>query len=180
MKKKTNGFTALELLMVIAVISILAGILLSGVTAANKRARISRMKAFIESITVAMSAYRNDYYVYPPTDIPGVGGETPAECLYYFLGANFTAGNNSGINSGPYFEFRDTNRSAWTNNRADMNGDGDTTDDVDKLYQVVDAWNSPLSYTIPGVNNTNSVDIYSFGPNGNDNNGNNDDINNWE
>lgn len=47
-----------------------------------------------------------------------------------------------------------------------------------------DAWGNPLQYTYPSTNQpetlrTNKADIYSFGPDEQDDNGSGDDINNW-
>jgi general secretion pathway protein G len=44
-----------------------------------------------------------------------------------------------------------------------------------------DAWGNPFQYTYPAQNQTlpNKADIYSFGPNEQDDNGSGDDINNW-
>jgi general secretion pathway protein G len=48
-----------------------------------------------------------------------------------------------------------------------------------KNEQLIDSWGTPYAYTTPGTQNTNSVDIYSFGPNKADDAGTGDDINNW-
>jgi general secretion pathway protein G len=41
----------------------------------------------------------------------------------------------------------------------------------------VDPWGAPYNYRSPGQHNTNGVDLYSFGPNGQEGGG--DDIDNW-
>ena len=43
---------------------------------------------------------------------------------------------------------------------------------------AVDAWGRPLNYTWPGQRRTNGVDIYSAGPDGQENT--EDDITNWD
>lgn len=45
--------------------------------------------------------------------------------------------------------------------------------------KFVDPWGNPYVYVNPGVHNTSFVDLYSYGPDGINNNGGNDDINNW-
>ncbi|MFC1668127.1 type II secretion system protein GspG, partial [Chlamydiota bacterium] len=182
MKRNNSGFTVLELLMVIAIISILAALLLSGVTAATKRGRINATKTLIETISIASRTYRNDFFLYPldgngDSGIPGISGESPAECLYYFLGAQFVAGVNSSSTNGPYFEFRNRNKKAVTSSTIDFNGDGTSNE---PLLAVVDSWGNQLRYSNPGTHNTNSIDIYSLGPDGQDDSGNDDDITNWK
>jgi len=44
---------------------------------------------------------------------------------------------------------------------------------------TVDAWGNNFQYTIGGTHNPSFVDIYSHGPDGEDDSGGDDDINNW-
>ena len=45
--------------------------------------------------------------------------------------------------------------------------------------QFVDPWGEAYRYRAPGSNNTSSFDIYSYGPDREDDSGGEDDINNW-
>ncbi len=45
--------------------------------------------------------------------------------------------------------------------------------------EFVDPWGHPYKYVYPGVHRKYKYDLYSFGPNGEDDNGEKDDINNW-
>jgi prepilin-type N-terminal cleavage/methylation domain-containing protein len=170
-----KGFTIIEMLVVISVIAILASILLPAIGTAQKKARIAKTQAMIDSITTALKQYRTDFGSYPPDDsVPGTVGVNSSECAFYYTAATFVAGNNSADTSaGPYMEYRQKDKSASGHN-ADVDGDG-ATDDA--LFEIVDPWGSVLVYEKPGTNNTSSFDLHSPGPDGTD--GNNDDIKNW-
>ncbi len=171
-----SAFTVIEMLIVISVISILAGILLPAIHSAQKKAKIAKTQAVIDSITIALKQYQTDFGAYPSADIPGVSGETSAECAYYYTAATFVAGENSNeISAGPYMEFRQKDRKS-TSRTADLLGDGTSND---TLYQVIDSWGNPLIYTQPGTNNSSSFDLYSYGPNGTAGGSPDDDIKNW-
>jgi general secretion pathway protein G len=45
--------------------------------------------------------------------------------------------------------------------------------------RYIDPWGNPYVYVNPGSHNMDYYDIYSFGPNGEDNQGGSDDIYNW-
>ncbi|MFC2149274.1 type II secretion system protein GspG [Candidatus Auribacterota bacterium] len=48
-----------------------------------------------------------------------------------------------------------------------------------KNNQPIDPWGKPYMYIYPGTHNSFRYDIYSFGPDGTDDSGAGDDINNW-
>lgn len=62
-----------------------------------------------------------------------------------------------------------------------LSGDSDliNTDIRDSINLFYDAWDRPMRYRFPGVYNPESFDIYSVGPDGQDDGGRNDDIGNW-
>lgn len=60
-KKLDRGFTLVELLIVVAVISLLAGVIFVNYESAREQARDERRKADIEQLSVAMRLYAEQY-----------------------------------------------------------------------------------------------------------------------
>ena len=61
-----SGFTLIELLIVIAIILILIAIALPNFLEAQMRARVTRAKAEMRSLHIALDSYYLDWRVYPP------------------------------------------------------------------------------------------------------------------
>ena len=59
------GFTLIELLIVVAIIAILAAIAVPNFLEAQVRAKVSRAKSDMRSLTTALEAYAIDYNAYP-------------------------------------------------------------------------------------------------------------------
>lgn len=57
MKMKNQGFTLIELLIVVAIIAILAAIAIPNFLAAQTRSKVSRTKADMRTIAVALESY---------------------------------------------------------------------------------------------------------------------------
>ena len=52
-------------------------------------------------------------------------------------------------------------------------------EDFDKDGNYIDPWGTPYKYVYPGEHNKLKYDLYSFGPNRQDDNGSKDDVKNW-
>lgn len=63
--KRNKGFTLIELMVVIVIIGILAGLTLTGFAGARKVARDGKRKADLEQIRSALEIYRSDRGGYP-------------------------------------------------------------------------------------------------------------------
>ncbi|MFQ5835239.1 MAG: prepilin-type N-terminal cleavage/methylation domain-containing protein, partial [bacterium] len=63
--EKAAGFTVIELLIAIAIISIIAVIAVPNLMSANIRAKVSGAKADMGSIAIALEDYKVDYREYP-------------------------------------------------------------------------------------------------------------------
>lgn len=62
---KKNGFTAMELLIVLAIILTLVGIGIPAYNSWRNRGKIARARAEIANIEMAAEMYKTDYGVYP-------------------------------------------------------------------------------------------------------------------
>jgi type II secretory pathway pseudopilin PulG len=61
----------MELLITLAIISLLVGLLLPALSVVRKAAREAKQRAQITTIELAISAFKNDYGDYPPSEWPG-------------------------------------------------------------------------------------------------------------
>jgi general secretion pathway protein G len=68
MVNKKQGFTLLELLVVMAIIALLAGLGSRGYSLSRRKARESRAKADIEKLRNALMEYRVEFGAYPVAD----------------------------------------------------------------------------------------------------------------
>lgn len=71
---KNTGFTIVELLIVIVIIGVLAGITVVAFNGIQERARNARYASAIDSYTKALTAYKGEFGEYPSTELPP--GET--------------------------------------------------------------------------------------------------------
>ena len=70
--KKQQGFTLLELLIVIVIIGILALIIVPGLASGPKRARDAQRKSDLRAVKNALETYYNDNNAYPPGNYAGL------------------------------------------------------------------------------------------------------------
>ncbi len=85
MRKKTRGFTIVEILTVLAIISLLISVLLPALNMARNAARTAKQKVQMSSIDQALLAWRNDFGDYPPSNVDAAttycGAQKLAEAL---------------------------------------------------------------------------------------------------
>ena len=108
MKKK--GFTLVEILVVITIISILAALLLPTISGVQKDALRAKAKTTINQLAQALKAYETDYGQYPPDDLNNGGSETSKGTYKYRNDSLIFALDGDTSNGGPsivYFEFQE-------------------------------------------------------------------------
>lgn len=148
-KANKNGFTLVELLVVIAILGILASLVAAGAQTARRRAAVTKAKATIESLGTAIAMYQGDMGSYPPTTNKA-------------LVSGLQDDPKNPDWNGPYMEIK-----------RDELKDG----------ELLDPWGKPYMYvSVNGgspKHRTKSFDLFSYGPNGVDDDGAGDDIVNW-
>ena len=144
-----HGFTLVELLVVIAILGILISLVTAGAQAARRRGAVTKAKTTVSALETAIAMYESDMGEYPPSG--------NAELV-----AAVQDDPDDVDWDGPYIEFKQ--------------------DEV-KGGELVDPWGKPYEYvSINGgspKHREHSFDLYSLGPNGNDEDGAGDDIFNW-
>ncbi len=148
-------FTLVEILVVVAIIGILAGMAL-GLTAyvSEKTARTSTQTT-IKLVELALESYKNKFGYYPVLDTNGY------PCVFMLDEVEFETPSSDKVNykNNIWGQFNDVT--------ADDSGNakirGIRIQHVNNRYLVLDGWRQPLIYVYPGVFNTGSYDLVSLG-----------------
>ena len=82
-RKRTHGFTLVEMLTVVAIISILAGLLGIAAIKAFTTTKEKRIANEINQLTMAMENFKNKYDDYPPSDLRNI--ESDASNINKFI-----------------------------------------------------------------------------------------------
>lgn len=205
---KYGGFTLLEVLVVVAIISLLAGLIVPAVLKGPTKAYITETQTLIKQIEIALEAYENAYGDYPPTSLRDEG--------------YFSNGVNDGIESLlVHLASKARNEPMEVKEKYLDNIDKDQVPEDyplnwyfgdKKAREIVDSWGNPLIYfnrndydspkkhtgtyqmkggkRVTGVkpgkskktgtyHGWSTFQIWSVGPNGKNENGEGDDITSW-
>ena len=140
--KKTKQFTIIEMLVVLAIISLIVGMLLTGIGIARESARETRAKAEMQQIKMAVTQYKSTFKDFPSTADNIVSSSGAWDSMISALnGTNkrnqsFLKGNIKETPWGKdYTIVFDTD---W-NHRVDGNDDGDDEDDED-VADILGIW----------------------------------------
>lgn len=96
--RRTRGFTLIELMVVIAIISILMSMVLVTISIIRKNIKISAAKMQMKVIAMGLAQYQSDLRAIPPDNVPTTSG---SEVLCHALTRRMKVGS---MHYGPYFE----------------------------------------------------------------------------
>lgn len=117
-----RGFTLIEMLVVISIITILAGLILGALWKARQTAKEQGTATTLKLLGAALQSYELSFQDYPPSegDPDGIkGSETLFQCL------------RTEKKDGPYIQSADVKVCDFNNNRE---------------LEIADEWNQPIRY----------------------------------
>lgn len=126
------GFTLVEILAVLLILSILIGILMTSLFNASESANAKMTATRLEMINEAMSAYERDKGDYPPSTFDGV------------VGASGTS-INRGIEAATRALYAPPFNGKGLSDDLLLNTDGDSLGG-EELFELVDMWDNPIAY----------------------------------
>lgn len=173
-RRHAGGFSLMELVVVVAIIVLLAGLTMAGMSFINEKNAREKAKIQVKLVENALENYFNDNRSYPPSSDPE--GERGDEVLYKYLYYDgFEARDSGGVVYLPEADPENNEKAgqAW------MKGKG-------ALARIVDPWGNPYRYRSgdsPSAVNPD-FDFWSCGRDGKTNPDPKhkdclDDINNW-
>lgn len=122
MNSRRRAFTLVEMLVVIGIIAILAGLIMGVLAYVSKKAKVNATELRIKAVEAALMQYEHDFHDYPPSGA-GADGVAGSESLLRCL---TTEKNNE-----PYIRYADIRT-------CDANGNGQ--------LEIADEWNRPIHY----------------------------------
>jgi prepilin-type N-terminal cleavage/methylation domain-containing protein len=168
--KKTQKFTMVELLAVIAIIGILVGLLLPAVISGKEKALATKARTDVASIAAAIGQFEATYGYLPYTGTsPNSDGDTTDGTITYSTLIDILTGNNATMNP---------------RNITFLSTDGTTlTDPWEQNYNVRLDYDYDGEIYVDGDGNADVIGkpaVWSNGPNGTPEDGDGDDITNWD
>jgi len=162
-KTRAGAYTLLELIVVMGIITALAGISIAVFQSVEETKKEARSKIDIELLASALQAYHHTNGTYPGSDGDAINsdanasGEGNTTILYTAL---FGDGNGNGKNS----DEDDT-----TSFLAELNPITNTrkwTRESAGGYEIIDAWGNELFYRVGADADNPDFDLWSAGPDG--------------
>lgn len=187
-----GGFTLIEILIVISIIAVVAGLVMVGIQVARDRVNVGAATMMIQTIAGAVENYYQDESVYPGMELAPNPNENHFPVLYNaLLGEPKPRG--PGGRSAPYLTVKDEQIVVWDPD-AEMyrQATREEVRDPRREKYILDPWGNPYVYRcnkgkkLESYMHNQTFDIYSWGRNGEDDTilgdedgGKSDDIGNW-
>ena len=150
-------FTLVEILVVVAIIGILAGMALGLTAYVSERSARTSTQTTIKLLELALESYKNKFGYYPILD----SNDPPKACVFVLDEVDFESPSSDRVN------YKNNIWGQLNDVSADDSGNakirGIRLQYVNGRYQVLDGWRQPLIYVYPGVFNTGSYDLISLG-----------------
>ena len=188
--RRQRGFTLMELLVVMTIIAILAGLSVPVANAVMKRARLMRAKHMALGLRKAVGTYSAEYGRYPVAGDNGSQAtrdaevETDQALMNVLLGSDEASGPG-GLNPRGQPFFSANNASSDRNPRDGMvstpTGGGTLYDPWGNLYRLIIDVDRNNRCKVPSGDGVVAKDVlvWSLGPNGKDDRGEGDDVIAW-
>ncbi|MFO1051610.1 MAG: type II secretion system protein [Planctomycetota bacterium] len=145
------GFTLIEILIVIGLIGLMAGVLIPNLFSSRDRQNVAVTKARIAELMVMIDGYKGVWGDVPPDDYSLLGGESGGQAKWQF-------GTDNGKNTGIESLVMHLSMQAKGGGRLDAheewlsNTDNDKAPALIELLQtrerkeILDAWDTPFAY----------------------------------
>jgi general secretion pathway protein G len=150
MRRGKKGFTIIELIVVMTIIMMLAGLVAGAAQTARQRALIARTRSMIAAIETGLGMFQSDLGGYPESFATNTNLYT---CLMTNTGGTYIVGTNTvtvlptSSWAGPYMVFKDNDLTALN------------------TPPIIDAWGIAYTYANPDAGHGgNYIDIVSWGP----------------
>jgi prepilin-type N-terminal cleavage/methylation domain-containing protein len=170
--RRQAGFTLIEILVVIVIITILAGIVVGASKYAQTKQARSRAQAEIAVMEMALESYKNDNGVYPPSTKDRTSNTANSILLYWALAAGQKR----------YMTFK-PNQLRNYGNTINITIACDPTNSTVLNVVLIDPFGQPYNYfnrpacSLDGQTNSTTFDLWSYGPDNKKDTA--DDIVNW-
>lgn len=196
--RRGDGFTLIEILIVISIIALLSSFVLVAVTRGKREAAGAMAKTTVTSISNALDQFVQDEAEYPGFDLPSDPDRNDFPLLYNALFGERRP-HGPGGRSAPYMSIKedqigvlDEDLTVDEDQPVYRKADRDERDDPKVEKFLLDPWGNPYVYRCnkgkkseSWMHNRQGADIYSIGPNEIDDTAaetdekDDDDIGNW-
>lgn len=139
-----GGFTLIEILVAVAVVTVLLAISFPAVSAVRRRSQTRETEAVLQRVKLALATYQADFGDYPPSSprrlgLRGNGQNDGVELMLRCLSTR--------AKGGPYLEVEDRQLGNTDDDRLPSDQDPtQSTFQTRDLLELLDSWSNPVLY----------------------------------